>query len=400
MTERDDFFEVTKRFVAFRASHHCSFPGCAQSTVGPSDESPTAVTNIGVAAHICAASPGGKRYVVSMSREERCHIDNAIWLCSNHAALIDRDDVTYTIECLRAMKRTHEAACAENVRRGERNSASTYDLIAIGPDIICTGELLGVEASEWSFRLNHFVVGTLGDLIGFIERFSGCPRNDRYLLVNALGDGRVVVEAPAFAKSETGLLVRCRVAPSAPRIKAQQIGRQWAISSSTGDLLLENGQIAEVSGLAALPQNVRSCLSMQRGESPFHPDYGVRLAQFFDGFRDSPWLKLEVIRQSAIPYHDEVLSQQYTPLQCVERVRNLEVLGEAENERLPIRVDFDVHGVGRWQNDLSICLPSAATLKKLQSRQELFAALQPWGKPGAVLLNAMETLWSTDKRVG
>jgi hypothetical protein len=120
---------------------------------------------------------------------------------------------------------------------------------------------------------------------------------------------------------------------------------------------------------------------MTRGESPFHLDYGVRFAEYFDAFNDSPWLghllKLEVIRQSAIPYHDDVMCKQYTPLQCVERVRNIEVLAEAtDNERLPIRIDFDVNGVGRWQSDLTICLPSASTLKKIRGRRESFAALQ------------------------
>jgi hypothetical protein len=64
MAERDEFSESTKRFVALRAGHRCSFPGCLQGTVGPSDESPTAITNIGVAAHICAAAPGGIRLYI------------------------------------------------------------------------------------------------------------------------------------------------------------------------------------------------------------------------------------------------------------------------------------------------------------------------------------------------
>lgn len=131
MADRDDFSEPTKRFVALRAGHHCSFPGCPQRTVGPSDESPTAVTNIGEAAHICAAAPGpgSRRYVESMSPEERSHIDNAVWLCATYARLIDRDSAIYTIECLRQMKRDHEAACAEEVRQPSSQSTRTYDLI-------------------------------------------------------------------------------------------------------------------------------------------------------------------------------------------------------------------------------------------------------------------------------
>jgi hypothetical protein len=383
MTDRglSDFTQATKRAVALRAGHRCSFPGCRQLTVGPSDESPRAITNIGVAAHICAASPTGKRYVASMTPQQRSDISNAIWLCSNHAALIDRDTVTYTIECLREMKRTHEAACAESVQRASREERLTDDLVAFGPGVICTGELSAVDASEWSIQVRHFVEGDLATIIGFIDQFQKLALGDQYVLVNALGDGRVLSSGPALMKSGDGYLVKCPVGPAFPRIEAQRLGSDLAISPKTNDLYLDaKGNIARVSGLDALPQKVRSCLSLQRGESPFHGDFGVRLAQYFDAFRGSPWLgqllKLEVIRQAAIPYHDAVLKRDYTPLQCVERVRAVEALADApENQWLPVRVDFDVRGVGRWQRELSICVPSAESLALIRERQRTFAAL-------------------------
>jgi hypothetical protein len=331
-----------------------------------------------------------------MTPAERSHIGNAMWLCSNHAALIDRDSVTYTMERLHEIKREHESACAESVRRASRDAGLAVDLVAFGPDIICTGELLGVDGSAWTLQVKHFVAGDFNGLIAFIGRFSNSPLGDRYVLVNALGDGRVLADAPTLTKSGDGYLVRCPVAPSFPRIEAKQLGSQWAVSPETNDLFIEKGQIARVSGLAALPQNVRSCLSMQQGESPFHPDYGVRLALYFDAFRDSPWLghllKLEVIRQSAIPYHDKVLDRQYTPLRCVERVWAVEIRAAApKNDWLPVRVDFDVSGVGRWQCDLSICLPSAAALEKIRSRREILAALQTGGRVVADVVNATQS---------
>ena len=61
---------------------------------------------IGKAAQIHAAAPGrgARRYLASMSREERTHITNAIWLCATHADLIDRDEVEYTADALRVTK--------------------------------------------------------------------------------------------------------------------------------------------------------------------------------------------------------------------------------------------------------------------------------------------------------
>jgi hypothetical protein len=70
MSNRDEFSPKTKAIVALRASHLCSFPGCPQTTAGPSDESPRAVAMIGKAAHIHAAAPGGKRYLSSMTSED------------------------------------------------------------------------------------------------------------------------------------------------------------------------------------------------------------------------------------------------------------------------------------------------------------------------------------------
>jgi hypothetical protein len=68
---------------------------------------------------------------------------------------------------------------------------------------------------------------------------------------------------------------------------------------------------------------------------------------------------LEVVRQAAIPYRQEALNQEYTPLQCVERVLSIETLEEEPtNGRLSIRVVFEVNGVGRWEHELSVFLPS------------------------------------------
>jgi hypothetical protein len=67
------------------------------------------ISNIGTAAHICAASPGGPRYKSSMSKGERASIKNGIWLCTNCSREIDNDVDTYTEELLHGWKKTAEA---------------------------------------------------------------------------------------------------------------------------------------------------------------------------------------------------------------------------------------------------------------------------------------------------
>jgi hypothetical protein len=160
MSNRDEFSPKTKRAVAARAGWRCSFTGCSKLTVGPSEEASDAVTNIGKAAHICGAAPGqgSRRYVASMTPEERAGIDNAIWLCADHADLIDRDEVTYSIENLHAMKHEHETACAQAVCSGS-NPDLGAGLLGIGPDVVCTGDISNITTATWTVRLRHFVVG-------------------------------------------------------------------------------------------------------------------------------------------------------------------------------------------------------------------------------------------------
>jgi hypothetical protein len=241
MVECDNFNKQTKQFVALRAGLPWSFTGCPQRTAGPSEESAMAVTIVGDAAHICAAAPSGRRYVASMSPEERSHIDNAIWLCATHARLVDRDEVTFTIEGLRQMRRDRESACAREIQLASNQSVHAHDLIAVGPEIVCTGELLGINGSEWSLHISNFVSGDFHALIAYGEKFPQSPQGDRYIIVNALGDGRVLAAAPNLTKSESGYLLQCRIEPSFPRIAAQKLGSQWATSTENGDLFLEKG---------------------------------------------------------------------------------------------------------------------------------------------------------------
>src|SRR3712207_2023279 len=100
---RDDFSEDVKRAIAARVGNRCSNPECDKQTSGPQID-PTKALNIGVAAHITAASPGGPRYDSRLIPEERRHATNAIWLCQNCAKLIDNEPKRFSVEELRQWK--------------------------------------------------------------------------------------------------------------------------------------------------------------------------------------------------------------------------------------------------------------------------------------------------------
>ena len=105
---RDDFSPNIKMLLAKRVGFCCSNPDCQQITTGPSSD-PRKAINIGVAAHITAAAPGGPRYDATLSQEERKNPENGIWLCQKCAKLVDSDQQRYSSEILREWKLIAEA---------------------------------------------------------------------------------------------------------------------------------------------------------------------------------------------------------------------------------------------------------------------------------------------------
>jgi hypothetical protein len=106
---RDDFDKETKEVLARRVGSHCSNPKCKKWTSGPQVD-PTKALNIGVAAHITAASPNGPRFDSNCTAEERKSANNGIWLCQNCAKLVDNDTQRYPADLLREWKIVAEAA--------------------------------------------------------------------------------------------------------------------------------------------------------------------------------------------------------------------------------------------------------------------------------------------------
>jgi hypothetical protein len=309
-----------------------------------------------------------------MTTAQRKHIDNAIWLCSDHADLIDRDEVKYTIEALQEMKRLHEAAQAIAVQTRTSEQLGT-GLLAIGPHVVCVGDLESIGSIHWTLRLRHFVLGDAHQLIDFIDRFNALRRDDRYVLANELGDGRLFSEAPILTKKGGEILLACPITPAAPRLDVHKIGSMSAMHSETNDLYVKDGQIARVSGLEAFPQILRSALSMQRGENVFAPHAGVRFFEYFEDFKGSPWLSrlmmLDVVREASIPAPSVPGQESRTTLPSITRVRSFQLLSETpEAHRLPVHVGFDVQGLGLWEGQFSVYMP---TREEMEERQRLVA---------------------------
>lgn len=116
---RDDFTQKTKEILRNRVGCKCSNPSCGKATMGAADDEAKYI-NIGVAAHICAASEGGPRYDVNMTQEERKSYSNGIWLCQSCSKLIDSDVDRYSVEILQQWKKQAEERTKEDLE-SQRN---------------------------------------------------------------------------------------------------------------------------------------------------------------------------------------------------------------------------------------------------------------------------------------
>ena len=111
---RDNFATQMLDTLAKRVGVRCSNPSCRKLTTGPRTESHH-IVNIGVGAHITAASSGGPRYEPSLTAEQRQSPENGVWLCQNCAKLIDNDPNRYPVEILRDWKTRAEASALAEI---------------------------------------------------------------------------------------------------------------------------------------------------------------------------------------------------------------------------------------------------------------------------------------------
>ena len=125
---RDDFSDSVRRKIGKRAGWLCSYPDCRRQTEGSNSAGDNEIS-IGVAAHICAAAAGGPRYDEAMTPAQRGSTENGIWLCQNHAKVVDSNDATYTVERLHEWKtRAQEESWNRVTRGGVPGIAAAGDL--------------------------------------------------------------------------------------------------------------------------------------------------------------------------------------------------------------------------------------------------------------------------------
>jgi hypothetical protein len=125
---RDDFSQSVRRSLAHRVGLLCSNPDCRAHTTGPQSD-PSKVIDVGVAAHITAASPGGPRFDLNLSDKERASAKNGIWLCQNCAKLIDSDVAQFSALVLRGWKLGAEWDAKQRIGKTNSTQRRTHGRI-------------------------------------------------------------------------------------------------------------------------------------------------------------------------------------------------------------------------------------------------------------------------------
>jgi hypothetical protein len=132
---RDDFPKPVADALGKRAAFICSNPDCRALTLAPSEVDESKFLYIGKAAHICGAAEGGPRYNAHMTPEERKSASNGVFLCSNCADMIDKNDgIDFPIERLQRWKEDHEKWVGANLnkRQSPSQQAVTFNVTSVG----------------------------------------------------------------------------------------------------------------------------------------------------------------------------------------------------------------------------------------------------------------------------
>lgn len=96
----------TKIILAFRSGGVCAIPNCGKDLTYESKSGND--THVGEAAHIRGEKPGAARYDVSMTDAERDHVNNLLYLCTDHHTIIDKVPADWPTATLMDLKVSHE----------------------------------------------------------------------------------------------------------------------------------------------------------------------------------------------------------------------------------------------------------------------------------------------------
>ncbi len=179
---RDDFSNEDKEIMAKRVGYRCSNPDCRKLTTGPQKNSRKTV-NVGVAAHITAASKGGPRFDRTLTIKQRKDLSNGIWLCQTCAKLIDNDESLYTVKLLHFWRECSEAMAHSEIQSGT-DAVLTVKFI-LEQDYIFYSKYGDIRKLYVKVDIHDDVIEDLQNY--YIVIITGLPKIGKTFLMKAIG---------------------------------------------------------------------------------------------------------------------------------------------------------------------------------------------------------------------
>ena len=380
---RDDFTKKTKELLAKRVAWCCSFLGCGINTIGPGHQSSEDIINLGEAAHIHAAAPNGPRYEENMTPEQRKSIDNGIWMCRQHARMIDSDFINYSANTLRQWKIIAEKETYDSLKEIEKiKQSSPTTLVAIGKEVIFEGVWKAVRNGNWIFEIHNFLIGDENKLTYFNE--VNRDETEKYFVVESQGDGRLIDGELNWERGEKHLEISFKVEDKKPRTTP------YHLTDISAKFEFENGDIKLVKGEECAKQMIMITLSTDFGDMWFSPSFGSYFSMYYWAFKDDYYtlkrlIKLEITRLISIPHKKSVTKDgkpsldfmnddNRPPLDFINRVIEVDILSkEIENEKLSILLRLEWGDGKHWEDEINIYIKPE---KEITVHNTVYSALK------------------------
>ena len=220
--------------MAHRAGYRCSKLDCGIPTRGAASDHDGTV-NVGFAAHITAASSRGPRYDPSLTRDQRRHHRNGIWLCGTHGKLVDSDESHFTVEKLQSWKRLAERRSFLDVVASKPNPLDA--LLADDEDVQTAFDLL-LDYSKSDLSAFQQTPGWPSHPIALNLRMLDGESTEVFTVAELASgievfDQVVVIAAPGIGKTTTLLQLAEATLANANSVAVFIPLSEWATGSDT-----------------------------------------------------------------------------------------------------------------------------------------------------------------------
>lgn len=348
---RDDFTKATKEILAKRVAWRCSFLGCNRITIGPGQDNSSQIVNVGEAAHITAASLKGPRYDDQMSPQERVAVDNGIWMCRQHAKMIDSDFQNYSAQTLHQWKKIAEQATYAYLKNLRKEPNYPTTLVALGDEIIFEGIWKSVNDGIWKFAIESFVIGGIKDVVDFNDKRKV---SENYIVIETQGDGRFLEGNLNWEFENDQYIISLTPGPKSTKTTP------YNLSGMSAKFELENGSIKILKGEEYAKQAIEFILGIQSGEVFFSPKLGSFISNYYWQFKSHPQLlsrmiKLEITRLISLPYKGNIGQNEKPLLGFINRVLDIKIPNlELVNQKLLVQLKLEWGDGKNWEDEIYI----------------------------------------------